>query len=57
VARANVLLLLLLRLQLGVGMGVTTIPMGKIPTSFTPYAFSVLTLLVGRQEGYPACKN
>jgi len=21
------------------------------------YAFSALTLLVGRQEGYPACKN
>jgi len=22
-----------------------------------PYAFSALTLLVGRQEGHPACKN
>jgi len=39
------------------GMGVTTIPMGKIPTSFTSDAFCALTLLVGRQEGYLACKN
>ena len=28
------------------------------PLSFyTPYAFSALTLLVGRQEGHPACKK
>jgi len=25
--------------------------------SFNIYAFSALTLLVGRQEGHPACKN
>jgi len=25
--------------------------------SFTRYAFSALTLLVGRQEGHPACKK
>jgi len=24
---------------------------------FVPSAFSALTLLVGRQEGHPACKN
>jgi len=23
----------------------------------SPFAFSTLTLLVGRQEGYPACKK
>ena len=26
-------------------------------TDFGIYAFSALTLLVGRQEGHPACKN
>jgi len=26
-------------------------------TSFCRQAFSALTLLVGRQEGHPACKN
>ena len=25
--------------------------------TFVPYAFSALTLLVGRQEGHPACKK
>jgi len=25
--------------------------------AFSAYAFSALTLLVGRQEGHPACKN
>jgi len=28
-----------------------------IITLFTSSAFSALTLLVGRQEGHPACKN
>jgi len=25
--------------------------------AFSAYAFSALTLLVGRREGHPACKN
>jgi len=29
----------------------------NFPHTFVPYAFSALTLLVGRQEGHPACKK
>jgi len=28
-----------------------------IDSTFSAYTFSALTLLVGRQEGHPACKN
>ena len=36
----------------------TVCPGEKTPTTFLPHtAFSALTLLVGRQEGNPACKN
>jgi len=28
-----------------------------IYTAFSAFAFSALTLLVGRQEGHPACKK
>ena len=30
---------------------------GDAVASAGPYAFSALTLLVGRQEGHPACKK
>jgi len=29
----------------------------KVTEWLDAYAFSALTLLVGRQEGHPACKN
>ena len=33
-------------------------PVQFVPqTKFPEHAFSALTLLVGRQEGHPACKN
>jgi len=30
---------------------------GKLSYAFSALAFGALTLLVGRQEGHPACKN
>jgi len=30
---------------------------GQWPGQLSAFAFSALTLLVGRQEGHPACKN
>ena len=29
----------------------------RVSVAFSAFAFSALTLLVGRQEGHPACKN
>ena len=29
----------------------------QLTQAFRPFAFSALTLLVGRQEGHPACKT
>jgi len=29
----------------------------RVTVAFSAFAFSALTLLVGRQEGHPACKN
>ena len=43
-------------------VGLTTFSCSPAPHQFSPhvanlYAFSALTLLVGRQEGHPACKK
>jgi len=37
--------------------GRVLIQLVRLLTQLSPPAFSALTLLVGRQEGHPACKN
>jgi len=39
----------------GIGLGLVWVFLQQVLT--TTFAFSALTLLVGRQEGHPACKK